>query len=237
MSPEFQKKMFEPFTQEYENPRRPRTVSGTGLGLSIVHRVVQEMGGTISVRSAVGLGTTFRVDIIFPDAYCDPKYARQIPAGTAVKEHTALSGRVLLAEDNRINAEIARRLLESYGLSVDWAKDGREAVERFADSAVGGYVLILMDLQMPLMDGYQAAGKIRSMSIDQGKGIIALYDMGSIKTMLETIQEETGIAIRMIFVTASIYYPFFKVYDNQLYAKEQAEKAEEEAAAAAKASK
>jgi signal transduction histidine kinase/PAS domain-containing protein len=163
MSPEFQKKMFEPFTQEYENPRRPRTVSGTGLGLSIVHRVVQEMGGTISVRSAVGMGTTFRVDIIFPDAYCDSKYAQQIPSGTVVKEHTALSGRVLLAEDNRINAEIARRLLESYGLSVDWAKDGKEAVERFADSAVGGYALILMDLQMPLLDGYQAAGKIRSM--------------------------------------------------------------------------
>ena len=165
MSREFQEKMFEPFTQEYDNPARPKGLTGTGLGLSIVKKMVDLMGGAISVESAPGQGTTVRCSIVFPDAQRDPRYRGWQDAGGAAEAPAApLRGKVLLAEDNPVNTEIAVRILESFGLRVDCAENGAKALERFSASAPGEYGAILMDIQMPLMNGYEAARAIRALS-------------------------------------------------------------------------
>ena len=165
MSEEFQKKMFQPFTQEYDNPGRPKGMTGTGLGLSIVKRMVDLMGGELSVKSERGRGTTIRCRIVFPDADRDPRWRGwkdAVPHGGASAE--ALCGRVLLAEDNPINMEIAVRILESFGLETDCAENGALAADKFAASAPGFYNAVLMDIQMPVMNGYEATRKIRAMS-------------------------------------------------------------------------
>ena len=172
MSPEFQKIMFEPFSQEYDNPMRPKGISGTGLGLSIVHRMVELMNGSMTVESAPGKGTTIRCSIVFPDATRDPKYRNRLEAGKAAKEDTEqLSGKVLLAEDNEINMEIAIRIIESYGLTADTAVNGQEAVERFEKSAQGEYAAVLMDIQMPVMNGYDATMQIRKLKRADAKNV------------------------------------------------------------------
>ena len=172
MSPEFQKIMFEPFSQEYDNPMRPKGISGTGLGLSIVHRMVELMNGSMTVESAPGKGTTIRCSIVFPDATRDPKYRNRLEDGEAAKEDTEqLSGKVLLAEDNEINMEIAIRIIESYGLTADTAVNGQEAVERFEKSAQGEYAAVLMDIQMPVMNGYDATMQIRKLKRADAKNV------------------------------------------------------------------
>jgi signal transduction histidine kinase/PAS domain-containing protein len=164
MGEEFQKKMFEPFMQEYDNPLRPKASSGTGLGLSIVKKMVDLMHGTLTVKSKVGKGTTVRCDIVFPDAERDPKYKDVLTAKPAATEtELPLSGKVLLAEDNAVNTEIAVRILEGFGLTTVTAGNGAEAVEKFSQSAPFEYGAVLMDIQMPIMNGYEAAGKIRSL--------------------------------------------------------------------------
>lgn len=163
MSSEFQKKLFEPFTQEYTNPLRPKAESGTGLGLSIVKKMIDLMGGTIAVKSEVGKGTQVRVSMILPRApstitsHLETKLA---PASNDARQ--PLSGKILLAEDNEINTEIAVRILDDFGLNVTCAANGEQAVSAFEKSAPGEFALILMDLQMPVMNGYEAAKKIRS---------------------------------------------------------------------------
>ena len=164
MSEDFQKIMFDPFSQEYSNPARPKNMTGTGLGLSIVKKMVDLMDGTITVESRPGCGTSIRCSIIFPDALRDLSL-RNTAAAAAVPENAAhrLSGRILLAEDNALNAEIAVRLLEDLGLQTDAAENGKEAVAMFSDAAPGTYQAILMDIQMPLMNGYEAAECIRAL--------------------------------------------------------------------------
>ena len=172
MSEEFQKTMFDPFAQEYGNPARPKNMTGTGLGLSIVKKMVDLMGGTLAVESRLGQGTSVRCSIIFPDALRYPAL-RSTAAETAVPdtaEHR-LSGRVLLAEDNALNTEIAIRLLEDMGLQTDCAENGKEAVSKFSDAAPGTYRAILMDIQMPLMNGYEAAECIRALDRPDAKSI------------------------------------------------------------------
>jgi signal transduction histidine kinase/CheY-like chemotaxis protein len=168
MSPAFQKTMFEPFTQEYENPGREKASTGTGLGLAIVKKIVDLMGGTIRVESGLGAGTDFAIDFVCGAA------SGQIAQGgesTPPPPPRRLSGRVLLAEDNPLNTEIARRILQELGLESVHAANGREAVELFAASPPGTYRAILMDIQMPLMNGYEATAAIRALDRPDARSI------------------------------------------------------------------
>lgn len=164
MSEAFQQKMFEPFAQEYDNPNRPQGLGGTGLGLSIVKRIVDLMGGSLTVKSRLGEGTCIRCEIPFPDAAYDTAHG---PAAelteTAAGPIKELRGRVLLVEDNVINTEIALRILENYGLTVEHVDNGLKAVQAFERSATGYYDCILMDIQMPIMNGYEATERIRQL--------------------------------------------------------------------------
>ncbi len=164
MSEAFQKTMFEPFTQEYDNPNRPKAQSGTGLGLSIVKRMVDLMGGTLSVRSQLGKGTAVYCEIHFPNAYPGSRQDEQAEREEhRIPRRTGLTGKLILAEDNEINAEIALRILQELGLTVDRAENGEEAAELFRLSAPGTYRAILMDIQMPVLNGYEATRAIRAM--------------------------------------------------------------------------
>lgn len=164
MSEEFQKIMFEPFSQEYDNEMRPKGITGTGLGLSIVKKMVDLMGGTIEVSSFPGKGTTVCCSIIFPDALRDPRYAYFREENKV--EHPnrmPLSGKVIIAEDNPINTVIARRIVSSFGIESVCVDNGRKAVDVFASSEPEEYAAILMDIQMPVMNGYEAAENIRKL--------------------------------------------------------------------------
>jgi PAS domain S-box-containing protein len=161
MSEQFQKTMFEPFTQEFDNPERKKLASGTGLGLSIVKRLVDLMGGRIHVESAIGRGTTIGVDFVLPEIQTALPEAAQNDAGDTARK---LAGTVLLAEDNEMNTEIAVRILEGFGLKIDCAEDGNEAVRMFEASQPGQYLAILMDIQMPNRNGYEATRAIRALS-------------------------------------------------------------------------
>jgi signal transduction histidine kinase len=166
MSPEFQRTMFEPFTQEHDNPNRVKTTTGTGLGLSIVKKLVDLMGGTITVQSELGRGTAITVAVTLPIA-TPAEMARyrsaQLAQSQPVRDAVPLQGRVLLAEDNPINTEIATRILRGFHLQVDSARNGREALEQFSAAAPGTYQLILLDIQMPVLNGYETAQKLRAL--------------------------------------------------------------------------
>jgi len=155
MSEEFQKHMFEAFAQE--NPVRDDTAGGVGLGLAVVKRIVDEHGGTIRVDSAPGEGTRFEISMpVTPCAIPEPA---AIPAALP-----SLRGcRILVAEDNDLNRQIAVYLLEDAGVQVVQARDGREAVETFAASKPGELDAVLMDVMMPVMDGLDATRAIRAM--------------------------------------------------------------------------
>ena len=163
MSEEFQKIMFEPFMQEYDNPNRPKVQNGTGLGLSIVKRMVDLMGGTLTVKSALGKGTAVHCEMRFPNVSAAPGQTLRDEGELAAAPPVRLTGKALLAEDNDINAEIAERILASFGLTMERAENGGVAVEKFASSASGEYRAILMDIQMPVMNGYEAVQAIRAL--------------------------------------------------------------------------
>lgn len=170
MSEAFQKHLFEPFTQEHSTARS--AYDGTGLGMSIAKALTDKMGGTIDFTSREGEGTTFRITLPFRiDS------SGQMPQQeTAPAVSDALRGmRILLAEDNELNMEIAEFMLQSAGAEVTEAHDGREAVELFRMSPSGHFDVILMDVMMPVLDGYQATGIIRASDRpDVGVPIIAM---------------------------------------------------------------
>lgn len=158
MNPEFLKKLYEPYAQE----QRPEAgkVAGTGLGLTIVKRIVDLMNGTIAAESELNRGTKFTVEL--PIRQLESESSEPAPA-VPVHE-AALAGRkILLCEDNELNAEIAALLLKEQGMEVTHAENGRIGVDLFASSPAGSFDCILMDLRMPVMDGYAAAEAIRKM--------------------------------------------------------------------------
>ena len=159
MSQEFQKHIFEPF--ERERTSTVSKVEGSGIGMGIVKKLVGLMGGTVEVESKIGVGSTFAVTIPCRIASQEERQAKR---ETGSSDKKSLSGtKILLAEDNDLNAEIAVELLQEEGCTVDRAKDGVECVDMLEKAADGTYRLILMDIQMPVMNGYDAAKKIRRM--------------------------------------------------------------------------
>lgn len=163
MSEEFQSKVFGSF--EREDRARVHQTEGTGLGMAIVKRIVDGMGGTIEVQSREGEGTCFTVTL-------DLAYAPEIGAQAADSGKISLDGmRVLLAEDNDINAEIACELLGGCGIDVAWVRDGREAVDAFSASESGFFAAVLMDIRMPVMGGYDAARAIRGLDRDDASRV------------------------------------------------------------------
>jgi signal transduction histidine kinase len=165
MTEEFQKCVFEPFAQEHTGSRTK--FAGTGLGMSIAKNLIEKMGGSISFESAEGVGTTFVIRVPFkidPDA--DKREEQR-----NVSEKSIKGLHILLAEDNELNMEIAEFVLQNGGADVTKAWNGQEAVELFRKSAYGEFDAILMDIMMPVMNGYEAAKKIRSLDREDAKTI------------------------------------------------------------------
>ena len=165
MTEAFQKRIFEPFAQEHAGSRTK--FAGTGLGMPITKKLVEKMGGTISFESKEGTGTTFVIRIPFQiDA--DMKDRTE----TEEKTETSIQGlHVLLAEDNELNMEIAEFVLQNEGAVVTKAWNGQEAVDIFRKSSPGEFDVILMDIMMPVMNGYEAAKMIRSLDREDAKVI------------------------------------------------------------------
>lgn len=158
ISQEFLPRLFKPFEQENENGD---TVNGTGLGLSIVKQLVDLMDGSIQVESEKGKGSVFTVRLSFPRA-CADAGCGETPDESHVR--CALAGkRVLLCEDNALNAEIVCRLLENVNMTVAVARNGKRGLELFQESPAGTYDAVLMDIRMPEMNGFEATAAIRTL--------------------------------------------------------------------------
>ena len=165
MAEEFQKHIFEPFAQEHTGSRAK--FAGTGLGMAISKKLVEEMGGTITFESEKGVGTTFVIRVPFKiDLDADKREESK-----DVSEKSIKGMHVLLAEDNELNMEIAEFLLQNEGAEVTRAWNGQEIVELFRKSESGEFDVILMDIMMPIINGYEAAKRIRSLDREDAKKI------------------------------------------------------------------
>ena len=171
ISEEFQKVIFNSFTQE--GRRKSESQKGTGLGMAISYMLMKQMHGDIRVESRLGSGSTFTIE--FPAVITDEASSMEEAELPAAENGAGKTGNlnILLAEDNELNAEILTEILRMQDFEVTHVKNGREAVDAFQKSAVGGYDVILMDVQMPLMDGYEATRIIRRMKrADAGQVMI-----------------------------------------------------------------
>jgi len=167
MSEEFQRHLFEPFSQEHRTDRPE--MRGTGLGLAIVKRLLDLMGCEITVQSALGKGTTFSLRGEFD---CVPAGTAGLPKAAQKTDAPALAGlHILLCEDHPLNQEIATALLGEKGAVVSVADDGQQGLKAFAASAAGFYAAVLMDIRMPVMDGYAAARAIRALDRPDAKTV------------------------------------------------------------------
>ena len=173
MSQDYQTKIFEAFTRE-QNTTKSK-IAGTGLGMSIVKKYVELLGGIINVESELGKGSTFTVTLkhrIADESYYVKEYIEESGTGSEI-----LEGRnILLAEDNDLNAEIAEAILERAGLKTERVENGIQCVNRIMEMPTGTYDIILMDIQMPQMDGYKATQAIRNLP-DKDKACIPIIAM------------------------------------------------------------
>lgn len=166
MADEFQKHIFEPFAQEHAGSRTK--FAGTGLGMPITKKLVEKMGGTITFESKKDIGTTFVIRIPFKIDMDSDKGKEQ----TDVSDEKSIKGlHILLTEDNELNMEIAEFMLQNEGADVEKAWNGQEAVELFKKSEPGEFDVILMDIMMPVMNGYEAAKMIRSLEREDAKKV------------------------------------------------------------------
>ena len=165
MTKDFQKRLFEPFAQEHTGSRTK--FSGTGLGMPITKKLIEKMGGTITFESKKGEGTTFVIRIPFKiDQDADQREEQE-----AISEKSIKDLKILLVEDNELNMEIAEFVIQNEGASVTKAWNGQEAVEIFQKSRSDEFDVILMDIMMPVMNGYEAAKMIRTLDRDDAKTV------------------------------------------------------------------
>lgn len=162
MSEEFVKHICEDYIRA-EDSRVSKT-QGTGLGMSVVKGFTELMGGSLAIESTPGEGSIFTVEIPFPNASEEQRKAILHPAADETEEPFYTGKKILLVEDNVLNAEIATELLQSIGLKVDWADNGEVGVQKFEASEMKEYFAIFMDMQMPVMDGVEATKLIRQSS-------------------------------------------------------------------------
>lgn len=169
MSEEFQRHLFEPFVRS----ERVSGVEGTGLGLSITKGLVELMGGEIQLESRLGYGTTFRIELEFDTVEDGPE--TQTPGTLKEESEKSMAGlHFLVVEDNAINSEILGELLQMRGATCVLKEDGRQAVEEFQSSSPGTYDAIFMDVQMPVMNGYEATRAIRALPRPDAREIVIL---------------------------------------------------------------
>ena len=165
MTKDFQKRLFEPFAQEHTGSRTK--FSGTGLGMPITKKLIEKMGGTITFESKKGEGTTFVIRIPFKiDQDADQREEQE-----AISEKSIKDLKILLVEDNELNMEIAEFVIQNEGASVTKAWNGQEAVEIFKKSRPDEFDVILMDIMMPIKNGYEAAKMIRALDRDDAKTV------------------------------------------------------------------
>ena len=168
MSEEYLPHIYEEFSREHTTTENK--VPGTGLGLPIIKSMIELMGGSIQVESRLGIGTKFTVDLSFDIASKEEVYGSQDTIKSSAI-HTIKGKRILLVEDNELNAEIAKTVLEDVGALITRAENGQQAVELFKEKPAGTFDAILMDLMMPVMDGYTATRKIRLLEHSDAKTI------------------------------------------------------------------
>ncbi|MDO4555516.1 MAG: response regulator [Lachnospiraceae bacterium] len=176
MSQEFLAHIFQPFEQE----RLPgmENISGTGLGLSIAYNIVRQMGGDIAVTSEMGKGSTFTITHPHPYRFIDDDTSTEKKENVLDTAKILSGKKVLLTEDNEINAMIAAKILENKGIKVQLAHNGQEAVDIFTEAPKGTFDMILMDIRMPVMDGLEAAKQIRTIDRPDAK-IIPIVAMSA----------------------------------------------------------
>ena len=174
MSPVYQKTIFESFSRERNTTESQ--IAGTGLGMAIVKRLVNLMDGTIEVESEPGKGSRFTVRTMHRIVENPEEYLETVNSKQAVEALNLSGRRILLAEDNELNTEIAVAILEDFGAQVEHAGDGVECIDMLTDKENDYYDLILMDVQMPKLNGYEATKKIRMLS-DPKKSKIPIIAM------------------------------------------------------------
>lgn len=168
MSPEFVKKIFDPFSRE-ENSTTNK-IQGTGLGMSITKNLIDLMGGTIEVESKKGEGSKFTITIPFTPAN-ESEVTQKLDLNSINEDYSIKDLNILAAEDNELNCEIIKAIIESEGANITLVDNGKECYETFLTSKSNEFDLILMDVQMPIMDGYEATNRIRNSEHPDAKTI------------------------------------------------------------------
>lgn len=212
MSEEFQKKMFEPFEQE---DRTLQNEGGTGLGLAIAKQLIDLMGGRIGCHSQSGMGTEFTVEIEID--ICETEVENKRVEDVFHKGKILVGRRVLLCEDHPINAQISKALLGKMGCIVDHAENGQAGIELFLKSSVWYYDLILMDIRMPLVNGYEAARRIRSLMRKDAKSvpIIAISANTSSEDIRMSLEAGMDAHISKAIDSEEFYQTLEKLIENK----------------------